>query len=195
MKKLLIPSLLLILLSTVASCTQPSSKKATTSDKFFDVSGFFQSEVERLNQLQPAVEKSFLVNQITETTHPDTLNYLLELSPFIESDINKKAWEDKYSITSSPLKLSYKALDEQLEIKEITIQKDSTNQPTHIQIIKISESPLSYNQTILKYYLNQEIEIISTQKNILSGEKEISTKIRFLNKRGSAKNTTSALTK
>lgn len=182
-------------MSIGTSCTQPSTNKATISDKFFDVSGFFQAEVNRLNQLQPEVEKSFWVNQVSETTQPDTLNYQLELSPFIASDINKKAWEDKYSISSNPLSLSYKALDEQLEIKEIIIQKDQANQPTHIQILKISESPLSYNQTILKYQLNQEIEIVSTQKNILSGEKEISTKIRFINKRGSAKNTTSALTK
>lgn len=195
MKKLLNPSLIFILLSIGASCTQPDTNKATVSDKFFDISGFFQAEVDRLNQLQPEVEKSFMVNQITETTQPNTLNYQLELSPFIASDINKKAWEDKYSISSTPLLLSYMALDEQLEIKEINIQKDQANQPTYIQILKISESPLSYNQTILKYHLNQEIEIISTQKNILSGEKEISTKIKLINKRGSARNTTSALTK
>lgn len=195
MKKSLIPLLVIIFLSVAPSCTQPLDNKPNATDKFFDISGFFQSEIDRLNQLQPDIEKTFVVNQITETTQPKSLNYQLELSPFIESDINKKAWEDKYEIASSPLTLSYKAKDEQLKIKEITIQKDQAYQPTHIQIVKISKSPLSYNKTILKYHLNHEIEIVSTQKNILSEEKEIKTIIRFTNKRGSAKNTTSALTK
>lgn len=195
MKILHISGLLLMALSIAPGCNPTSDHAPTVTNKFFDVSGFFQAEVERLNQLQPSVEKSFVVNQIKEITEPSTLNYQLELSPFIDSDINKKAWEDKYSINSSLETLSYKALDEQLEIKEITIQLDPTNHPTHIQIIKISESPLSYNKTTLSYHLNHEIEIISTQKNILTGEKEIKTKVSFLNKRGSAINTTSALTK
>jgi len=195
MKKLLIPSLLLVFLLIAPSCNPTSNQVPTATDKFFDVSGFFQAEVERLNQLQPSAEKSFVVNQLKEITEPISLNYQLELSPFIDSDINKKAWEDKYSIESSSETLSYKAIDEQLEIKEITIQLDPTNHPTHIQIIKISESPLSYNKTILIYHLDREIEIISTQKNILSKEKEIRTKVSFTKKRGSAKNTTSALTK
>jgi hypothetical protein len=179
MKKLLIPCLFFIAISSAPSCSKPSESRTTTSTAFFDVSGFFQSEIERLNQLQPTVEKTFMVNQITETIPSKTLNYHLELSPFIECDINKKAWEDKYSIVESDASLTYKTLDEQLEIREITIQKDSSNHPSHIQIIKISESPLSYNKTMLKYHRNQEIEIVSTQKNILSEEKEISTKIQF----------------
>ncbi|WP_187316978.1 hypothetical protein [Hymenobacter sp. BT190] len=94
----------LALLGVLAACgttddeatirTNPANRKPG----YFDVKGYLDSQVMRLNQLQPAVEKQVqLRDGRTETTRVTKTDWAKELQIFYQADINKPALRGAYS--------------------------------------------------------------------------------------------------
>lgn len=95
--------LLLIILSTIVfqACREQTAAPGKQPEPFFDLEAYMETQISKLNEKQPGVSKSILVDGQRETKQFDSLDYRTELKTFLKSDINRKAWVDKYSIDST----------------------------------------------------------------------------------------------
>ena len=83
----------LILFLLLYGCTE---KIKPVNRNYFDISGFFKKEAARLNDAGTGIIKSVETNDSNEVQTFDSINWMYELRPFIECDINKPAWSNSY---------------------------------------------------------------------------------------------------
>ena len=156
------------------------SPKAPRTSKFFDLAGYIQTEAQRLGLNGIKVEKILSVNNQTDKIYPTEFNFSSELAIFEKANINKIAWEDQYTIDSTPDFIRYTALEPSLEVKTLQINKDENGEIISLEIQKSSKSPLSTNQQIMVYSPEKGYKISSKQKIILAEEKKIEIIVNFI---------------
>ncbi len=87
------------------ACQSPSQEQQSAAKAaapvFFDLKGYMSGQVEALKASNPRVKKRVSINGKTEERVSDQINFEEELAIFLNSDINKPAWSDKYSKDSS----------------------------------------------------------------------------------------------
>lgn len=163
-KKILIISLFFV------SCRQ---EKQITNKKYFDLKGFSESIIAELEIRKPDVTKVWQIGNLKETKSTKDIDWAKELSLFVESDLNKSAFTNSYSIneTSEIVKYELKPA-ESLLVKSMAIEnlegKDS-------KLIRIETSTSNYlfktNSDIMMKTKNgklQEYSVYSIQKLFLS---------------------------
>lgn len=153
-------------------------------DPYFDLKGYFEKETARLNREQPRLRKQVSINEETEEKMLDSLDYEQELSVFINSDINRPAWFDKYRIDSlrdgARLQtLSYQALDKDLRVRSIRI-RFTGDEVSEIIIDKETENIVAGSGQHLEYRPDQGYQISSRQKTAVSKKQELNISVRFL---------------
>ena len=124
---------ILFIFCIIGSCsTAPSDSPASPrTSKFFDLTGYMQSEAQRLNLNGTKVEKILSVNDQTDTIYPTEFNFQSQLAIFEKANINKIAWEDLYTIDSTIDYIRYTAQEPSLEVKTLQINKDENGEITH----------------------------------------------------------------
>lgn len=150
---------------------------------FFDIKGYFSKEKERLVQTQPAVTKKVAINGETEEKKLDSLDFGRELTVFIQSDINRPDWVEKYRIDSvmqgnKLTELHYQALDDKLRTRQIDIIFNN-DQVNEIHIEKGGTNIVAGSEQELTYLPGQGYTIKSRQYTALSRDKELSIEVRF----------------
>lgn len=118
---LVIPFLVLVLAALLPSC-KPDIENSNT--KFFDLKGFIHADSLRLTKLNHITRKMVAHNGVKETKDVHINNWGSELSLFSQSDINKPAWRDSYTIVKSDNIEIYRAKDPDLRTREIIIKKE-----------------------------------------------------------------------
>lgn len=120
--------LLLSLYSCSTGTTDSNEAKIAT---FFSLADYFSSEIDRLNAVQPKCTKTLKVGGKEEVQNGLTLDYQTELAAFLDSDINKPSWSDKYRVDSVLAdagylaSLQYTAQDSGMYTREIKLVFDS----------------------------------------------------------------------
>lgn len=104
---------------------KPDIKETGAKMKFFDIKGYFAKDSALLTKQNRLVLKSVSNNGFTQTKKVHIANWGHELSLFKESDINKPAWRDSYTVTGGNGITIYKATDPDLKTREIMIKQDS----------------------------------------------------------------------
>jgi hypothetical protein len=165
--------LILSFIGLSISCTNPKSSERVIS--YFDLKTFFENEIERLNKLNPSVQKIALNDNKRENKIFTKVDWEKELNIFIESDINKSAWKNSYSTASasdsSSETLTYKALEGSLSIRYISVKKDQhTQKVKEIEIRKVTINNLYRSTQVLKYFPDSTYYIIGKQKVRLMDE-------------------------
>ena len=95
--------------------------------KFFDLKGFINTEIGRLAK-KDSFKKTVYINGASEEKKVQSLNLKNEMKPFLNSDINKPAWTDKYLTDSlfnekqELISLTYSALDSTLRTQSLSIE-------------------------------------------------------------------------
>lgn len=93
------------LLLSGTACQSPSQESQSAAKAaapvFFDLKGYMSQQVKALKTSKPRVKKRVSINGKTEERVSDQINFEEELAIFINSDINKPAWSDKYTKDSS----------------------------------------------------------------------------------------------
>lgn len=116
-----------------AGCNQ---KSEAIKGKYFDIIGFFNTEIQQLNQTKPGLEKIISREENPQSEQSDTANWAAELEPFFQLDINKPTLADKYEITVDSNKglqiKTYYAKDTNTEVQRISI----TTLNTKIQLVE-----------------------------------------------------------
>lgn len=153
-----------LLLLLFAACQAPEVNNIVTSKKsFFDIKSFFIQEIERLKQIK-TIEKTITLNgqKEVQTVVP---NFKIELSEFLNSDINKVSWKDKYDEIKKDTYISYSSLDESLEIKTVEIFHDIKQKVKKIRIIKEVNNLLYTSHKELLYDVEKEYYSIKNIRN------------------------------
>jgi len=161
--------LLLINCNSVTSSQQP----AASSQHYFDLDSFFTQQIHLLDSIKPTVQKTVFLNGKKEEKELKEINWKEELSVFLESDINKLAWKDKYEVDTS-LKddpniyfyiIRFTAKDKNLKTQKITVNiiKD-IEQINSIHIKNVSENLLYSSITNLMFIPEKEYSIKTKQQ-------------------------------
>ncbi len=91
---------LMALLFAITACQQqPAEPVSATANQplFFDLKGYMSGQVASLETEKPKVRKRVSINGKDEEQVAQHINFGEELAVFINADLNKPAWSDKYS--------------------------------------------------------------------------------------------------
>lgn len=163
------------LVLAIASCT-PERPEQTGGEVenplFFDLETYFAEEAKGLE-----IEKPKGIKIVRFRKHSDTLRFEAgsgldfeeELQPFMASDINRPAWQNKYRVDTLPSKrfdgisVRYTALDKKLKTKkiELSIEKGHIRQ---VQIENQIQSVIAYSIQKLRYEKGQGYSAFGTQR-------------------------------
>jgi len=125
-------------------------------------------------------------SKVEEKQFPsDSLNFKEELKAFIDSDINRSSWLDKYSVDSTLntngelAELNYRTTNEKLKTKSVNI-KFANQQVDQIEIQNQTGSFFSSSEQHLVYQTNKGYTIDSQQKIILFSDRVLKVQVLFL---------------
>jgi hypothetical protein len=163
-KKILLISLLLI------SCNQ---EKEILNKKYFDLKGFSESLILRLENQKPEVLKTWQIGKQKETKTTKDIEWAKELSLFVEADLNKSAFVNSYEVSENQNIINYKLKkSESLPVKMMTIETLTENDSKQISVETSSSNYLFKNSSEIKMKTKngklQAYSVFSIQKLFLS---------------------------
>ena len=177
--------LFLILAVNFVACSSAdntTTTQDTTELPFFNLRAYFKEEATRLNQKKNTVDKIVSINEDAEKRQLNDLDYDAELKAFIDSDINKIAWYEKYQIDSTTnaenTQLTYTAQDPSLKTQSVKISF-LKNEVDEIIIENQTESFIAASKQVLIYNPIQGYSINTDQSSKIGEDKAIEIKVKF----------------
>ena len=163
-KKSLLISLLL------ASCNQ---EKEILNKKYFDLKGFSESLILRLENQKPEVIKTWQIGKQKETKTTKEIEWDKELSLFVEADLNKSAFVNSYEKSEKQGIQSYKLKNsESLPVKLMSIESLADEDSKEISVEMSTSNYLFKNASKIKMKTKngklQAYSVFSIQKLFLS---------------------------
>lgn len=177
-------SLLAILLFMVSGCKNDyqSFKNQRDDIKYFDLIGFIQKQMESMNSNPDLCKKLVSVNGATEEKEINLNELEQELKTFLDADINKPAWSDKYSIDSivenGVLKeLRYLAADNKLKTKELIVSFSQDSKVSEIFVKREVKSVIADTYNDMYLWPGKGYEINTVQSVALSDTTHLQVKV------------------
>ena len=133
---------------------------------YFDIKGYFEKESERLRKQSRTILKSVEQNEQIEKKQIRLENWETELEPFAESDINKPAWRNSYSVKSEGTTTHYISNDKSLKTERISVQKSADGKVESISI-RNSTANFLYTSTEDLLYIPDSLYSIKRQQDVL----------------------------
>lgn len=180
--------LLALLLSVLGfACGETATAESQiTNNKitFFDLKGYFEKEIQRLNQAQPKVQKKVMLNDKVEEKQPDRLDFATELGIFVESDINRRDWMDKYHadstfVNSTLTAIRYTSLDNKLRTRQLDVEFEQ-NKVSKIHILNGAKTMVAGSQQELTYLPTEGYFIQSLQHTAISKDRSLKVEVTFI---------------
>ena len=163
----------LFLMATLISlfaCGERANAPVKALEKpYFDVKGFFESEMKRLTEGGMKIKKTVTVNGQTETKIIEKPNFEEEFKMFVASDINRPAWSDKYHINEKAsgnhdFTREYWAKDENLKTQSLKIIQENGATSFTMEIHNRDESVVTESDSHLFYDKNNGFSITNSQQ-------------------------------
>lgn len=175
---------LLFMLTSFLTACQPEVEIPVEDQQFFDLKAFFKKEQLHLNDIKEVVKKAIIDGQPEEKT-VKAINFEEELALFIDSDINKIAWLDRYEIDSISgdngqlERIVYQAKDDKLKTNRLSIhfEKEAVQK---IEIIRKTSSIAADLDQELIYIPQQGYSIKSRQQTSLSAPHVLELDVQFV---------------
>ncbi len=164
--------------SVCLSSCKPDIKETGASLKYFDLKRYFKNDSARLSRLHLRVTKTVGHNHQEQIKEVTIGNWGEELSLFINSDINKPAWQQSYRVQNTPGYIIYEAVDPKLTTRRIVINQDTTtkkvkwiliNNLTHNLLYSSAEKLTYYPDSLYQIEKRQNIRIIGTNRYLIKG--------------------------
>ncbi|GAA4103766.1 hypothetical protein [Mucilaginibacter panaciglaebae] len=170
-----------ILFSLLPSC-KPDNIQNDVKPKYFDLAGYFKADTAKLRRLNHLTLKTVTHNGASETKKIHIDDWGLELSLFIQSDINKPAWRDSYNIQPrNNGSVVYMAKTPELRTREIAIARNEDKSIKWIIIHNASKNILYQTTEVLTYYPDSLYIINKTQHVRFLGTNKYSIKGTLIN--------------
>ena len=157
-----------MLLSALQSCN-PGAVRSGTAMKYFDIAGYFKADTARLMKNNPLVNKTVTYNGGIENKIVHIGNWGQELNLFIQSDINRPAWRNSYSVLNTDSLIIYKANTRDLRTTEILIKKVK-GKVKYILIFNQTKNLLYETKEKLSYFPDSVYQIEKSQSIKLMGK-------------------------
>ncbi len=163
---------LCILTLCLFGCGERSEKVQKTPDFYYPISQFFQNEIQRLTDNKVGLNKTVELNGETETKRLEEVDWKQELQVFIDADINKTAWKDKYEVEERLVdskahqqkEIVYRAKDKDLKTQFIKlIVEPITEEIRYIQVTNITTNLVYTSKEVLIYKYNKSYSIEKNQ--------------------------------
>jgi hypothetical protein len=163
-----------------------SDNQKTVTNPFFDLKGFFETEIDAHLKNKGLVRKTVTINGKAETKDVDIKDWKEELKPFFNADINKPAWYDKYQMiekslgNNSSLK-TYETKEKNLKTKQLSVIQNDSIKKVQLNILTSDHTAVTESDTQLLYDTESGYTISSQQK-LLGSTETIVIKVAFLKK-------------
>ena len=179
--------LLICSIVCLLSCNnaQQSTSDAAVELPFFDLKSYFTEEISKLTEQNPTVQKQVAIDGQTEEQELQNLDFEQELQSFLNADINRQAWYDKYQIDSTVVNnelaaLKYTALEEDLKIRNILIEFGTQQQVKSVAIESSTESFVASSRQLLAYKESEGYSIQTSQGTAIGKTQDIKVEITFV---------------
>ncbi len=165
----------------------PASSAAEDNNQspavFFDVEQFFQAEIDRLKASESRFRKMIKLQGEEEQIEAAELDFENELQVFLNSDINRIAWEDKYRADSTYqgdklVEIRYQAIDTTLKTKLLEIDFEN-GKVVKINILNTTNSLVAQTKQKLKYEPKAGYFIDYEQKILFSKKRKLIVEVDF----------------
>ncbi|GAA3966508.1 hypothetical protein [Mucilaginibacter dorajii] len=158
----------ILLLSGLQSC-RPDKTQPNGTLKYFDVAGYFKADTSKLQKLNPVVDKTVLHNGTSENKTVHIPNWGQELNLFIQSDINRPAWKNSYTVLNTDSLIIYTAKTPDLRTTKIMIRKDN-NKVKWLVIYNHTKNLLYETREKLSFFPDSAYQIEKSQQVKLMGK-------------------------
>lgn len=136
---------------------------------FYDLKGYFNEEVVRLEKENKQLSKTILKDGKAESVRVNDVDWKTELLSFATADINKPALYSAYRTDSTfagnQLTVHYSARDSAPLIRDIII-KFKNNRPDTITVTRVMSNAYVYSTEIMNYYGDGNFEITVDNKPV-----------------------------
>lgn len=144
------------------SC-QENKTNAKSPEYFFSLKEYFEQEALRLSKAQRSILKKVSRNGDTETKELEIQDWKKEFGLFIESDINKLSWKDRYQMIQKGDSTLYQSLDTNLRTQQIILVRED-HEIKEVLIKNKVNNQLYTSLENLSYYPDSLYLIQKTQK-------------------------------
>ncbi len=173
------------LLSACNSISDNEPRKERVK-KFYDLEAFFNAEINRLDSLGIQLSKQLRLNDKRESAVQENVDYEKELKVFVEADINKPAWWDKYEGDTTFYQqdkiqqIKYESSDKELKTQLIIISFAQNQQIDSVQVFNRLESTMMNLTQKMVYNTDNGYKIYATEKLLVSSENEVDISASFV---------------
>lgn len=169
----------------LAACQPQRTSSGDEPTPFFDLLAYIDAEAEALNEQQPKVRKRVVVQGQEETQVLSEVDFSEELKVFRRSDINRKAWIDKYQADSTfeqgqLVQARYVAIDSSLKTRWLEVQYNEEGEVQAVLIRNRSKSPVVNVRQDLSYRPGKGYRLVTAQSTALSREQEVVVEVEQL---------------
>ncbi|NJN34785.1 MAG: hypothetical protein HC817_11570 [Saprospiraceae bacterium] len=118
---------------------------------FFDLKSFLEKEIQTGLAAGKSVKKTVTVNGLSETKNMVITDWATELRLFLNADINRPAWQDKYLRKESRLEnqdsvFEYYALRDALKVRHLIVQRNAAQTDYSIKILSAEKTAATETQ-------------------------------------------------
>ena len=168
---------ILIFIVSLASCIQEKDSKINNRNLYFDLQGYFEKEVARLQKLNPTLGKTVSVNGVNESKKVKVADWKKELAIFANADINKASWQGSFNITKVGGAVVYSSNNKKIPVKKLYVVGQGAK-VREIEIIIANKNILFQSNDTLHYYPDslylikkqQKIRLLNEKKYTISGK-------------------------
>jgi serine protease inhibitor ecotin len=164
--------------SGLLSCSEPAPDQPVSGPAYFDVPAFIDKQIAMLSEQKAGLQKTVsFQDKKAETSTLPTVNWTEALQNFRETDLNKKALSDAYTVTNSKdpsgLHILYLRKPKvNAPVKSLEIITDAKDQVKMLRAVYEEDNALFYNQEIRELHTGpngmlKQYRISGAQKVIL----------------------------
>ncbi len=110
--------------SLATGCHQPPAAQVTT-DSYFDLKGYIQAEIERMQTQDWTLSKTITLNGASETRQIRQADIAAELAPFLDVAISRPAWHGRFQVDTlhhgAGYTVVYKCEQRDIPVRELEI--------------------------------------------------------------------------
>lgn len=174
----------------MAGCTGSTQKGETFQTGYFDMQGFIAQQVGKLANSNPQVEKVAYLNGKTEHHEQqyDSLQWVTELHPFLDADINKPAFVKQFQVDTLKVSdtvscISYQAIDDKPRTRLLKLYfHPNDSVPFELEAWLKSNKLFYHSYEYLRLTPSQSYEVRGGQSIMLFGKDSFAIQARFAGK-------------
>ena len=152
------------------ACNSAAPKKQAVTGRYFNVKSYISAEAGRLQQANPEISKTVMVNNDEEHKKVKIADWQKELSAFSDADINKSAWKDMFKLQKQKDMEVYTSDNEKVPVKSLSIFYRN-GKVRGIKLLISNANLLYTSNDTLSYFPDSLYQVRKTQRIKLLEEK------------------------